>query len=85
MSLALVCLWTVSRTSGIPIGAAPWTPEPVGLLDAIASADEAVLAVLAGLGLRLDSRGSPFACLRAVAVLLILVSAFSLTQLGHLH
>ena len=57
VSLALVALWTLSRTSGIPIGAAAWRPESVGLLDSVATADAAALAVLAGLGLRLDPRG----------------------------
>jgi FtsP/CotA-like multicopper oxidase with cupredoxin domain len=40
-SLALVALWAVSRTMGLPIGPVPWTPEDIGLADAICSAMEA--------------------------------------------
>ena len=32
-SLAVVALWIVSRTSGLPLGPEPWRPEPVGTLD----------------------------------------------------
>lgn len=85
MSLALVGLWTISRTSGVPVGAAAWRPEPVGLLDSVASADETVLALVAALGPRLDPRGRASSCLRAVAVLLILLSAVSVTSLAHPH
>ena len=45
-SLLVVAVWVVSRTAGVPLGPAPWTPEPVGLLDTVASADELVLALL---------------------------------------
>ena len=75
MSLALVALWALSRTSGIAAGLAASRPEPVGVLDSVASADEAMLALLAGLGGRFDPRGRVARGVRAVAVLLILLSA----------
>lgn len=43
-SLAVVAVWLVSRTVGLPIG--PWAgrPEPLGVADITASLDEVVLA-----------------------------------------
>jgi hypothetical protein len=89
MSLLVVVLWIVSRTLGLPIGPAPWTPEPVGILDVVASADEAVLALLVLLRLRSTPAG---ALGRATAylvtttgVLLVLLSSLALTLGGHAH
>jgi hypothetical protein len=45
-SAAVVGLWLVSRTSGLPIGPEPWTPEAFGSLDLAATAAE--LFTLAG-------------------------------------
>jgi hypothetical protein len=39
---ALILVWILSRTSGLPVGPEPWTPEPVGGLDLFASMFEAV-------------------------------------------
>ena len=36
-------VWALSRTTGLPVGPEVWTPEPIGLLDGIATAYEAVL------------------------------------------
>jgi hypothetical protein len=43
---AVVVIWVASRTTGVPIGPAPWTAEPAGLLDVACSAYE--LAIVAG-------------------------------------
>jgi len=32
-NVALVLAWAASRTVGLPVGARPWSPEPIGLLD----------------------------------------------------
>ena len=85
VSLAVVALWIVSRTNGIPIGPGSGGPEPVGALDSVASADELLLALLVGLRLRFSSFGSASKWLHAVGVILILLSAVSLTQLSHAH
>lgn len=85
MCLAVLALWVVSRTSGIPVGPRPWTPEPVGALDAIASADEAVLALLAAASLRGGSTAPSIRWLRPLGVCLIVLSSLSLTHLGHAH
>jgi len=43
-NLAIVALWVVSRTVGLPIGDDPWHPETVGTADAAAT----ILELLAG-------------------------------------
>jgi hypothetical protein len=42
---AIVALWVVSRTSGLPIGPEPGTPEAVGFADVVATAYEALIVV----------------------------------------
>ena len=39
-NLALVALWLASRTWGLPVGPAAGRPEPVGLMDVIATVSE---------------------------------------------
>ena len=43
---ALVLIWFVSRSSGLPFGPQPWVPEPVGVVDVIATLDELVALLL---------------------------------------
>jgi hypothetical protein len=43
---AIILVWIVSRTSGLPVGPEPWTPEPVGGLDLFASMFEALAVYL---------------------------------------
>jgi FtsP/CotA-like multicopper oxidase with cupredoxin domain len=51
--VALVALWAVSRTSGLPVGPDPWQPEDVGVADVACVALEYLsVLVLAGLALR---------------------------------
>lgn len=42
---AIVALWVISRTSGLPIGPEPGTPEAVGFADVVATAYEASIVV----------------------------------------
>jgi hypothetical protein len=53
-SLAVVAVWVISRTVGLPVG--PWAgrPEPFGIADITASVDELVLAGLIFAMLRPD-------------------------------
>jgi hypothetical protein len=88
LSLAVVALWIISRTSGLPIGPEHWTAEPVGALDSIATGNEVVLALLIFLLLR---RGQPGALARGcsrvtttTALGLILLSCLALIG-GHAH
>jgi FtsP/CotA-like multicopper oxidase with cupredoxin domain len=49
----LALLWWVSRTTGLPIGPEPWSPEPVGVPDVLCVVVEVLgAAVLLGLALR---------------------------------
>jgi hypothetical protein len=88
LSLAVVALWIISRTSGLPIGPEHWTPEPVGPLDSIATANELVLALLIFFQLRSKAPGVlARRCSRlttATALCLILLSCLAFIG-GHAH
>jgi|GEM_PF-2544111 len=45
-TIAVLGIWALSCTAGVPIGPHPWTPEPTGLLDLACAAYEA--AIVAG-------------------------------------
>lgn len=56
--LAVVGVWILSRTAGMPIGPTAWYREPIGLPDLFASLMEIVSAVLLLVAdARLESRG----------------------------
>jgi hypothetical protein len=89
LSLSVVAVWVTSRTTGLPLGPTRWRPEPVGLLDSIASADEALLALIIVLPLR---SGQANALMRGSERLangaglgLILLSSLALVLGGHAH
>jgi hypothetical protein len=87
-SLAVVALWVVSRTVGLPLGPETWTPEEVGPLDIVASADELVLALLMVLQLRPGDRPVAIACRRAAmgaGLFLFIMSALVLSGGHHSH
>ncbi len=51
--VALVALWLVSRTSGLPVGPEPWQPEEIGVADVVCVALEcAAVLLLVGLAVR---------------------------------
>jgi len=80
LSLAVVLVWAFSRTTGLPIGPDSWQPEPVGAADAIATADEIVIALL------LWARGGLLGRLvTAAGTALILLSSIVLMLAGHFH
>jgi hypothetical protein len=60
---AIILVWILSRTSGLPVGPEPWTPESVGKLDLFASMFEA-LAVYFSLSLLLRPAPLPRGPLR---------------------
>lgn len=58
---AMIAIWAMARTTGLPIGPEPWTAEPVAALDLMAN----VLALLILIGSwRLLSAGAPLKILR---------------------
>ena len=44
---AIVLLWALSRSVGLPVGPEPWTPEGVGLLDVLSTLYELAVVALA--------------------------------------
>jgi hypothetical protein len=80
-NLAIVAVWILSRTTGLPIGPTPGDPEAVGLIDTVASCDEVLLSALVGLHL-IDAPRRRL--VSALALGLLLLS--SLAVLGpHVH
>lgn len=43
VNAAVIVVWIVSRTTGLPFGPTPWVAEPIGTLDLFATAFEACL------------------------------------------
>jgi hypothetical protein len=89
VSLAVVALWVISRTSGIPLGPERWTAEEVGPLDLICTADETLLALLALFPLRFTRPGLLLRVARPAAMVtalgLLLISSLALTVAGQTH
>jgi hypothetical protein len=87
---ALVVVWTVSRTVGLPIGPRPWQPEAVGVVDVLSTLDEIAAVVLLAAVLAVRGRRpsiSP-AYLRLAAMVagpLFLYSALAAFGGGHHH
>lgn len=90
VSVAVVALWLLSRTVGLPLGPDLHGPEPAGLLDVIATADEIAIAGLITLQLHAPAepgglRGGRAASLRGAALLLIILSSLLLAGGAHAH
>jgi hypothetical protein len=90
-NLAVVVIWALSRTSGLPIGPDARAAETVGLLDLIATLDEVMLVALliAGLFPRLVVSdgwlGGPRAQTAARAIALLMIFGTSLVLGGGVH
>jgi hypothetical protein len=90
ISLAVAGLWVASRTVGLPIGPEPWTAEPVGVLDSLATADELLLALivawrLGGAGAGGLRRGVGYATTVTGSFLIMLNAAALTLGSGHVH
>src|SRR5262245_6106805 len=44
---AMVAIWAVSRTMGLPVGPEPWMPDAVGVLDVVSTALELFIVAAA--------------------------------------
>jgi predicted branched-subunit amino acid permease len=83
LSVGIAAVWLMSRTVGLPIGPEHWTPEEIGPLDVISTADELALPWLVAVYARRTPR--PLAVTANVAGgALVVVSALAF-MLGHAH
>jgi hypothetical protein len=89
-NLLVALVWAMSRTTGIPIGPTPWTPESVGWHDVMATLNELAMAgIVAALlgwlpGARSLSPETVSRMARYVAVPLLVVSVLA-AGLAHEH
>jgi hypothetical protein len=85
-SVAVIVAWLASRTVGLPFGPDLGSPEPVGILDVVATIDELAIAALMTLALRplrASRQATAVRTLNAGALFLVVVS--SLVLAGGLH
>ena len=87
---ALLAAWALSRTAGLPVGPGAGIPEPIAALDAVASAFELGIVVVAAvlLWVRWWSGGRAtgrFALAAAVAVPSVTGTVLAYGEAGHHH
>ena len=92
-NVAIIAAWALSRTAGLPVGPDAGTPEPVAVLDAVASVFELGGVVTAGALLAGSRFVRPFAVRTtgrfalAAAVVVVAITGTALAQdgAGHHH
>ena len=91
-NLGILATWALSRTSGLPLGPQPGTPEPIGALDIAASAFElglvvaALLLIVARGPLAMPGRQvKHFAAIAAAILVAVTGAAFGKEQAGAGH
>jgi hypothetical protein len=84
VSVGVIALWLVSRTSGLPLGPDAWRAEAIGPLDPLASAVEAMIAMLSAALLGRDLR-VPVWILRPLAYALMVAGLLALVVGGAHH
>lgn len=77
VNLAIVVLWVLTRTVGLPVGPEPGEIEPAGLHDLFATADEIAIAIAAGLALAGDRTAARIAWLVPPLWVLAAISGIS--------
>lgn len=89
---AILAAWVISRTIGLPAGEAPWTPEAIGLPDALTAILQGLLVVglvatLRGWRMPRLPRARAFATASSVVAILLIVTgtavATSPSEVGH--
>jgi hypothetical protein len=89
LNVSITLAWVVSRTVGLPAGEQPWTPEAIGIPDAISALLEA--GIVAGLFAESArrpvravsrSRGRARLALVGVASMLVLIGVATVTAVG---
>jgi hypothetical protein len=82
-------VWAVSRTTGLPFGPGAGIPEPVGLIDGVATAYEAVILAgslySAGAGSAIRQRWAAVRPGRASALVVYMFPAIAFMMGGHDH
>ena len=83
LSLAVVALWLMSRTVGLPVAPVPWQPEPVGLPDLLSTLMEWLCAwLLIAADARLEAANRFRLGRTAAALAFALIGAFGCTLAG---
>ena len=75
--LAIVALWGLSRTTGVPIAPHPWVPEQIGVADLIETLGELVtfLAVLSvAFSARIPAARAVARCMAPILLAVVMVS-----------
>lgn len=92
VNAAVVMIWVVSRTAGLPIGPEPGTAEPAAFLDVLSTVLEIAIVVVTGtLLLRGRSEGSPrstrngLLAVGGLAVALVLLTTIAVASEGDEH
>jgi len=82
-NLAIVWLYVVSRTIGVPVGPRPWAPEAVGLPDVVCTGLEVIASILLTVrALRPPRRRHPVTIAVATVPVAILVAALTTAGSG---
>lgn len=90
VNLGVAVVWAMSRTTGIPVGPTPWTPEAAGWHDVMATLNELAMfgiaaALLGWLPARFAGSDETIARLaKWVAIPLLVISALA-ASLAHEH
>jgi hypothetical protein len=92
VNAAVVVIWVVSRTAGLPIGPEPGTAEPAAFLDILSTVLEIGIVVITGaLLLRGPTEGSPrnarngLLAVGGLAVILVLLTTIAVASEGDEH
>jgi hypothetical protein len=85
LSLTVAGVWTVSRTTGLPLGPGRWSPEAIGAQDASATLDELAIAALAWSLLRHRFRWTATRGGQAAVLGLLIATGLAAMSAPHAH